>query len=526
MKRLLESDRIKLALLVLAAGIFLINSRALWFSDEIRYADAYSNLVNYKKWIVLFLNGEPYPDKPPVYFWVVYAVQSISRLSIPSSMFLTSVLSGVFYILCHYSFAMKLTNDKQISYISGLVLLTNFYFLGLVSYIRMDLLFASFIILAFLYIAKYLTDERAVHVYAAFGFSAVAVLIKGPLGAVFPLVFLLTAGLIMKKYRRVFSIHVFLAIVLAAVPSILWLYSISLIEGREFMEDLLENQVLKRASKTWHHDQPFYYYLYTLPLAWFPWLLAVLVSIRKAGRATIDLFTGSTGGMFIAAIFFSGFVTLSALSGKIAIYTLPLFSPIAVYFAYVYLHTDKSRFWLSISVFFVAAGVFAFSLNRLHIFRLPLDNIWTGWAALAAAFIIFGFRKHKHALTVATITVIIFFNIVGLTMIKSGDNLFSPKNLATKMRSYVDKGYRPVAYRAYSGLYSYYAGVVINEVDDKDTLRMELAPGKKVVLGIAEKYWYGILDNPEKRFKIVDTQWIMGRNYLLMISIPPQNNAR
>src|SRR6218665_125372 len=59
---------IPLTILLALQTVFMLDARALWYSDEVRYANVFEHVVNAGKWIVLHLNGVPYPDKPPVYF--------------------------------------------------------------------------------------------------------------------------------------------------------------------------------------------------------------------------------------------------------------------------------------------------------------------------------------------------------------------------------------------------------------------------------------------------------------------------
>ena len=519
MKKLMKYPKTVLSALVLLQTALLINSRALWFSDEIRYADAYSNLVHLHKWVVLFLNGEPYPDKPPVYFWFVWIIQTITRLDIPSAMFLASAVSGVIYLLCHYYFAMQVTRDREISFVSGVILLTNFYFLALLNYIRMDMLFASFIILSSAFMYRYLAEDRPVHIYTAFLLASVATLIKGPLGILFPLLVLIAAGIQMKKTRRVFSRHLLGGLFVCAVPVLMWLVSIISIEGKQFAENLLYNQVLRRATHTWHHQEPIYYYLYALPLAWLPWFLIFFTSFKKVKSVTVDVFKGSKGGTFFLTFALSGFILLSALSGKIAIYALPLFSPIAIYVAYILKNSRQDLFWAAAGLFFIIAGIAVLFIGQVKVIDYPVDPYPVSSVAIVCGAVLVIRRKAADMLPVFVVCVILFFNTAGLTVVRSCDNIMSPEKQALVMKKYIADGYYPMAFRVYSGLYSYYAGTVIDETKEKKYILSKLASDQKVVLGIAEKHWMPMKRKPEN-VEIVDRQWVAGRYYLLVINHP------
>jgi 4-amino-4-deoxy-L-arabinose transferase-like glycosyltransferase len=85
-----------LGLLLAAHTAWTMDCRALWFSDEVRYANAFENVVRAGKWLVLSLNGQPYPDKPPLYFWFLALLHTISRM--PAVFFLGAALSGLAYL--------------------------------------------------------------------------------------------------------------------------------------------------------------------------------------------------------------------------------------------------------------------------------------------------------------------------------------------------------------------------------------------------------------------------------------------
>src|SRR5262245_17593926 len=57
-----------LALLVVGSGIGL---RDPWGVDEERFRGVARELLQNGSWLVLHRAGEPYPDKPPLFMWVV-----------------------------------------------------------------------------------------------------------------------------------------------------------------------------------------------------------------------------------------------------------------------------------------------------------------------------------------------------------------------------------------------------------------------------------------------------------------------
>ena len=111
---------------VFAQTWFTLNNRALWFSDEVRYANAYQNLIQNGKWMVLSLNGQPYPDKPPVYFWFLWLLDTLTPADMPTVFFLGAALSGLMFLMSSYVLARVLGLGKSVSLGGVLVLLSTF----------------------------------------------------------------------------------------------------------------------------------------------------------------------------------------------------------------------------------------------------------------------------------------------------------------------------------------------------------------------------------------------------------------
>lgn len=63
--------------LVLAQHVPLIWVRGLWWSDEVRHGGVLADLTKEGHFWALTLNGQPYNDKPPLYFWYLAGVQAL-----------------------------------------------------------------------------------------------------------------------------------------------------------------------------------------------------------------------------------------------------------------------------------------------------------------------------------------------------------------------------------------------------------------------------------------------------------------
>lgn len=128
-------------------------------------------------------------------------------------------------------------------------------------------------------------------------------------------------------------------------------------------------------------------------------------------------------------------------------------------------------------------------------------------------------REKKQAVFGFVVVVtLFFFNTLGLTLVPSLDIILSPKKKqGTVMMQYINDGYKPVAYKVYSALYTFYAGSDVHETKDMKEIKSIMNSDDKVVLGLAEKYWNRWDDKPG-HLKVIDKQWISGKYYLLVIN--------
>lgn len=59
-------------------------AKDVWFSDEVRHAAVLVQMIERGHWLVLHLGDTFYPDKPPLYFWVLAAISQVSGSTAPS----------------------------------------------------------------------------------------------------------------------------------------------------------------------------------------------------------------------------------------------------------------------------------------------------------------------------------------------------------------------------------------------------------------------------------------------------------
>lgn len=526
---------------------FLLNERALWFSDEVRYANAYENMHRAGTWVVLSLNGMPYPDKPPVYFWFLALLDKVTPLDPPAVFYLGAALSGLLLLFATYALARSVRLSRDTALAAALVCSTCLFVAGILHYSRMDLLFAALIIFAEASLFKGYADPETRHargwawVMGGFALTGLAVLVKGPLGILFPLLGLLAYLAWRGRLRRFLAWRTLAGFGCFVLVASAWIGAAYVVEGGDFVRTVFMEQILQRATNTFHHKEGPLYYFAVLPATWLPWTLVLAAApvalLRQRSfwyetwaqrQDNSDRVLGRTW-LWVHAI--SGFVLLSCLSGKVVIYVLPLFAPMAILTAHSLLEWDarrRARLGTAFAAFFLLLGAAALLGNALvpfpvHITGLPL----TGGVLLATGAALFLMRRRnaRTLLLCLLLGVSLWIQTAARVTVPSLDVVMSPRQTGELMGRYIDQGFKPVAYDVYSGIFTWYAGKNILEIPKNfDRVQAVLDENPDVVLVMKKKHWQE-WDTRPSSLRIVHEQFIADQPYLLLIQKRTEKNA-
>ncbi|EGB16486.1 glycosyl transferase family 39 [Pseudodesulfovibrio mercurii] len=528
--RLENHPWLTMTLAVLAQTWFTLNNRALWFSDEVRYADAYRNLAQGGKWMVLALNGQAYPDKPPVYFWFLWLIDKLTPLDPPAVFFAGAACSGLFFLFAAYALARTLKFDRTTSLASSLILISTFMVAALLHYSRMDLMFAGLIILSHAAFYRAYTD-RTEGWWPVWGFAlaGAATLVKGPLGFLFPLMNVALFLAFKGELKRLFSRRTGLGLLVMLTMLAAWVAGVILAEGPRFLIDtVLGKQILERATHTFHHKESWWWYFAAFPLAWLPWTLAVFAAPLR--RLLSLSFWGELWGgrrqagarTFLWIMFLATFIFLSSLSGKVFIYVLPMFPPLAILIAddlRTMSEVRARRLWTLVGGLWIVVGAALLLVGDLIPLPVPVHGMGICAAVLVlggGAIVTVRAEGFRAALLTCALAMILWIHPVGLLAAPSLDDAMSPKRQALVLKDYIERGYAPFSARVYSGIYTWYADHDYPEYDNYAQLMEEMAKHDKVVLVMRESHWRDIEDKlPE--FHVVDRQSIAGLVHILAI---------
>jgi 4-amino-4-deoxy-L-arabinose transferase-like glycosyltransferase len=320
-----------LALAVLSGGLlYPCLSFYLFEPDEGRYAQIPREMLERGDWIVPTLQGEPYLDKPPLFYWLVMGAYSLFGYQAWAAR-LVPALAMHFSLLLTYLLGRRLLGER--SALWGAALLTVApAFLGIGRLLVLDGLLTLWTTLA---LFSAFLAQRGTRLHGGWWLSTAAacglgVLTKGPVAPILVIVPLLlqrrlTAAGAPLGWRPWLA---FAGIVLAiALP---W-YVLACCWLPDFARHFLWQHNVLRFVQPFDHIQPVWYYapillIGLLPVTLLaPWWLRFLLSSSAADsrRRCPEL-----GYLLLAGLWCVLFFSLSG--SKLPTYILPAFPPLCL----------------------------------------------------------------------------------------------------------------------------------------------------------------------------------------------------
>jgi 4-amino-4-deoxy-L-arabinose transferase-like glycosyltransferase len=319
------------AALLIAASLFGDLGRGLWTPDEPREAGI-SREMYAKPGIVPTLNGQPFVQKPPLYYWTAAAAFRLAggpSVAAARAVSATAALLALLVVFCWVSRAASI----PLAAFATVILGTTSAFVTSAHWVRIDAVLLLLSTTA-VWCAWERIDGLGGKGFLALFYTALVLALwtKGLIGPVLVLSGLLAHGVITGRTDAVIPLRPNLGVVVLASAVAVLTGAIAWSGGAEALSSWLwVNHVERfvRPAGTGHAHAPAYY-AWVLPLAVLPWLVPFVWSMRpkapmwRADRAHAALVR------YAAAMTVGPLVVLSLAASKREVYLLPLLPPLAV----------------------------------------------------------------------------------------------------------------------------------------------------------------------------------------------------
>ncbi len=311
------------AIVALAIVVFFfhLGIYGLWEPDEARYAEIAREMLQSHNFIVPYLNYVPYIEKPPLLYWLTTGSMGLFGVNEFAAR-LANAVAALIGVLATYLFALR-TFDYRRALLSGAILTTSALYGLMAQVLTTDMLLTAAVSIAlFAFFLQWREGGR--WWLLSYSAMAAAVLTKGPVGAVLPLLagaaFL---GCECEWRGAIQRFHLVLGLTITAALSLPWFVAITIKEP-SFLRFYVVGEHLRRFFEPrYSHGEPIYYYIPVMAAGLLPWSLAMpLVPWRALERNPARRFC------LIAAA--TIFILFSFASAKLVPYILPAFPFVAI----------------------------------------------------------------------------------------------------------------------------------------------------------------------------------------------------
>lgn len=500
-----------LGICILCYFIFFhnIGNYALMDVDETRYVAMSRDMFHTKDFLTLYLNGDYFFEKPPLYFWgecLSFAI--FGKVNEFTARFPVALYGTLSALLVY--FTGKKVVSRNYGIISALILATSLEFVILAKFAILDIVVSTCIgfSVMFGFLTQFVQAKNKKYFWWLFYiFSGLAVMAKGIPGFVVPFGTMFFVSVVNKRFKEIFKPQYFLVgfalFFLIVIP---WHLIMFKIHNPLFFQEYIVKHHLERFinSNEIGRKQPFYFYFLTFLWGFFPWIIsAIAVAVTKLKSfkrfAVEELSNPQKFLLFnwIGLIF--TFLFFSSSSTKLVTYILPVYFFSACIMGFVwdnYIEKEENKKAINISVYILggicvlAASIALFTPLFLPL-QLYIDILPAKWlciillGAFGTGSIVFAMTKRRLEVFLVYVMFMAALSAFGTKEFFNIDYKFGQNDLMEFARYARDNQNTLASFgfsRRYSLLY-YYNGLVDFQIEKEyDRLREQLADKNTVVI--------------------------------------------
>lgn len=353
-KKLWIISIIGLFLVSWVAFLWNLGSIGLIDKTEALYVEVARQMVLSNNWISPHWNDNYFYSYPAGGYWFLalsFKLFGVTEWAarFPVALSAITVVFLVFYTLRYFGFIEKKPNNNSwqlwlTAWIGGGMMALNPAWIAWGRVAVSDMLLSSAIALAMLvFFLGYAQPEKPKFqrlCYCLFPIlMGIAVLIKGPIGIILPMLGIACFLLYVGKFWEIFwEINPFRTIILFFVVALPWYIAATIIDGEIFVNEFLAVSNFKRFTNVvFNHPGPWYYYIMWGTILMLPWSVYFPLSIANLScwqwRKVKQSPRNAQLGLYCFAWFITTFVFFSAAATKLQGYILPVTPAVVIIIA-------------------------------------------------------------------------------------------------------------------------------------------------------------------------------------------------
>jgi len=385
--------------------------------DSGLYAAISRQMVESGDWLNLKINGEPYDQKPHLFFWLAgLGIQLFGNTNWAFKLFpFLFGLSGIYFTYRLGKLVYNELSGKLAALLAGTSQLFYLYFFDF----HTDTVLQAAVIFSIWQLTEYLEHKKPVHFIFGFLGIGLAMLTKGPVGTILPFFFVLFYLLLKKNFRQLFHPKWILGILLILFiisPALYHLWKDFGAEGLRFY--FIDNNLGRVTGEVAGSSTDPFFYLYNLLWAFLPW---TVIFITALGGEIISWFFSPKRNKTGISIFGSVlvlFVVDSIARGKAPNYMMmfiPLLSVVAAgrmkyYLLWPSFLTNK-LIYAQIFVLFTVGALLLFSGIKIMESGVLNPLLFIAGGTVLIGLYVISDRNRWNRLLFSTVVVAAVFNL-------------------------------------------------------------------------------------------------------------------
>jgi 4-amino-4-deoxy-L-arabinose transferase-like glycosyltransferase len=337
--------RTEILLLVAYCGFLFfygLGTFGLVGADEPRYAQVAREMLNRSDWVTPTLDGKPWLEKPPLYYWQAMLVYGAARKFEAGSggadglsadgvdektARLPSAIDATLMIAAIYFFLRRLRPGTEID--GAIITASCAGVIGFARAAATDMPLAASFSIAMLGWYAWYESRKGAGLAIFYLFLALGMLAKGPVAPVLAAVIVILFGVATHDWKCVWQTLWAPGILVFLVVGLPWYVLVQRRNPKFFRVFILEHNLSRFSTNAYHHPQHFWFYLPVFLLAMMPWavwlIAAVVGRVRLTWRERRESSVGSEGAWatFLLIWMIVPLAFFSASQSKLPGYILP-----------------------------------------------------------------------------------------------------------------------------------------------------------------------------------------------------------
>ncbi len=284
--------RTELLLLVAFCGFLFfygLGAFGLLGADEPRYAQIAREMLDRSEWVTPVLNGKPWLEKPPLYYWQAMLSYRVGRAFLPASDAVNEqtarfpgAIDATLMIAALYFFLRRFRPGAELD--GALITASCAGVIGFAHAAATDMpLAATFTIALLAWYAWHESRQRTALVIF-YLFLALGTLAKGPVAPALAAVIILIFAAAKRDRHIILNTLWLPGILLFLVVALPWYVAVQMRNPEFFRFFILEHNLARFSTNVYHHPEPFWFFLPVFLLAVMPWTVWLTAAVVERAR--------------------------------------------------------------------------------------------------------------------------------------------------------------------------------------------------------------------------------------------------